>query len=251
MQDNLQENGEQVNSSILDRVMATHAEDRLQEADPVLVLQDLLARLEKREAEVLRRRHGLHGLAGETLEEVGKRYGVTRERVRQIEQAALQKVKKQAQNSSALQGIRQVVRSVFSQHGGILSDDHFFDRLKGSGTAAVENAKAAWNFFLSHLLVGEIHPLGKRENWQNGWYLPEVCWDAVDAVMGEVKIVFDEAGKPLTWEEFHEKFLARRASEKHAQVLARLRQARPRVQELSGFLSAGKRGPSVPPLGAG
>lgn len=50
--------------------------------------------LTPREAEVLRMRFGFNGREFKTLEEVGKVYGVTRERIRQIENKAKLKIKK-------------------------------------------------------------------------------------------------------------------------------------------------------------
>ncbi len=47
---------------------------------------------EKKSRDILIRRYGLDGEPPETLEEVGRRYGVTRERVRQIEKNALKEL---------------------------------------------------------------------------------------------------------------------------------------------------------------
>ena len=58
-------------------------------ADLVTVLDDLAAN----ERTVLRHRFGLEGDAPETLEAIGKRLGLTRERVRQIEGAGLRKLR--------------------------------------------------------------------------------------------------------------------------------------------------------------
>jgi RNA polymerase primary sigma factor len=55
-------------------------------------LDALLDNLDPRQAEVLRHRHGWDGEDSRTLEEVGKIYGVTRERIRQIESKALTKL---------------------------------------------------------------------------------------------------------------------------------------------------------------
>ena len=58
-------------------------------------LEEVLSTLSEREEKVLRLRFGLDDGRARTLEEVGKEFNVTRERIRQIEQAvkALRKLK--------------------------------------------------------------------------------------------------------------------------------------------------------------
>ena len=56
-------------------------------------LDSVLATLTDREERVLRLRFGLLDGRQRTLEEVGKEFGVTRERIRQIEAKALRKLK--------------------------------------------------------------------------------------------------------------------------------------------------------------
>jgi len=56
-------------------------------------LMEVLAALSDREAKVLKMRFGLDGKRPMTLEEVGAEFGVTRERIRQIEAKALRKLK--------------------------------------------------------------------------------------------------------------------------------------------------------------
>jgi RNA polymerase primary sigma factor len=55
--------------------------------------QDVLAGLTQREAKVLRMRFGIDMNTDHTLEEVGKQFDVTRERIRQIEAKALRKLR--------------------------------------------------------------------------------------------------------------------------------------------------------------
>ena len=57
------------------------------------VVKDILDGLTPREAKVLRMRFGLEMTSDHTLEEVGKQFDVTRERIRQIEAKALRKLK--------------------------------------------------------------------------------------------------------------------------------------------------------------
>jgi len=56
-------------------------------------LEEALGSLTERESKVLRMRFGLDGSKPLTLEEVGKVFGVTRERIRQIESKALRKLR--------------------------------------------------------------------------------------------------------------------------------------------------------------
>lgn len=56
-------------------------------------IEEMLNALSDREREVLRYRFGLEDGRAYTLEEVGKRFGVTRERIRQIEAKALRKLR--------------------------------------------------------------------------------------------------------------------------------------------------------------
>jgi RNA polymerase primary sigma factor len=56
-------------------------------------IEEVLSSLSDREAKVLKMRFGLEGKNPMTLEEVGREFGVTRERIRQIEAKALRKLK--------------------------------------------------------------------------------------------------------------------------------------------------------------
>jgi RNA polymerase primary sigma factor len=58
------------------------------------MLEEMVTKLDSREATILRFRFGLDGGNEKTLEEVGEKFGVTRERVRQIQNIALRKLRK-------------------------------------------------------------------------------------------------------------------------------------------------------------
>ena len=56
-------------------------------------LEEVLSTLTPREARILRLRYGLHNGHAHTLEEVGRKFGLTRERIRQIEVEALRRLR--------------------------------------------------------------------------------------------------------------------------------------------------------------
>jgi RNA polymerase primary sigma factor len=63
------------------------------------VLRELLDELSPREAKILRMRYGIDMTTDHTLEEVGKQFDVTRERIRQIEAKAIRKLKHPSQSA--------------------------------------------------------------------------------------------------------------------------------------------------------
>ena len=63
-------------------------------------LVEVLSTLTDREQKVLRLRFGLDDGRARTLEEVGKEFNVTRERIRQIEAKALRKLRQQSRSKN-------------------------------------------------------------------------------------------------------------------------------------------------------
>ena len=57
------------------------------------ICTDLISGLKERENEIISRRFALNGLERETLESIGQGFGISRERVRQIQKVAMEKIK--------------------------------------------------------------------------------------------------------------------------------------------------------------
>jgi len=74
---------------------------QLEEKTVTKMLQEMVKTLDPREATILRARFGLDGGTEKTLEEVGAKFGVTRERVRQIQNIALRKLRKMIEKLEA------------------------------------------------------------------------------------------------------------------------------------------------------
>lgn len=70
-----------------------HINDRLDNMDNARKTRDLLFLLNSREEEILRLRFGIDEPKTYTLQEIGRRYGISRERVRQIEKKALNRLR--------------------------------------------------------------------------------------------------------------------------------------------------------------
>jgi len=77
--------------------------ESLQERNQNSDINSMVNSLDQREAEIIKLRFGLEGREELTLEEVGKRFHVTRERIRQLEYLALSKMRKaMAKNEAQL-----------------------------------------------------------------------------------------------------------------------------------------------------
>lgn len=89
--------GDDDSNTFAEVVEDEHAEDpyaKLEEKTLTDMLGELITRLEPREQQILRYRFGLDGGSEKTLEEVGAYFGVTRERIRQIQNLALAKLRR-------------------------------------------------------------------------------------------------------------------------------------------------------------
>jgi len=92
--------GDEDSNTYAEVVEDERAEDpyeRLEEKTATVMVEDLLQRLDERERAILRYRFGLDGTSEKTLEEVGAKFGVTRERIRQIQNLALTKLRRMIQ----------------------------------------------------------------------------------------------------------------------------------------------------------
>jgi RNA polymerase primary sigma factor len=91
------ENGWSLDEMLMDGNSKT-PDTEMVEADDLHHVLDLLNKMDKREATVLRMRFGLDDEEPKTLKEIGECLGLTRERVRQIECEALNKLSESLQN---------------------------------------------------------------------------------------------------------------------------------------------------------
>lgn len=88
--------GEEEDSHLGDFIEDTNAAQPAEKAEQSMIkeqLMQVLSTLTPREEKVVRMRYGLDDNRARTLEEVGQAFGVTRERIRQIEAKALRKLR--------------------------------------------------------------------------------------------------------------------------------------------------------------
>ena len=97
--------GDDDTSRLADLVPDERAENPFHELDDKTttdLVRELITKLDPREARILRYRFGLDGGNEKTLEQVGQYFGVTRERIRQLQNVALAKLRKWIEQRDAV-----------------------------------------------------------------------------------------------------------------------------------------------------
>lgn len=153
--------------SILDRIIASKEDQEKQDFEPLEVIAALLRMLTDKEADVLQRRYGLNGVVRETLEAIGASYHVTRERIRQIENLAVQKMKADKRFQALIRPVEHVVLTTLEEHGGIMQEDHLLSELAtGQPTPQFNQAMV---FMLTELLDDRVSRVGPDTTFMKGW----------------------------------------------------------------------------------
>lgn len=132
-----------------------------------IVAKNLLKNLPIRTRDILERRFGLEINQKETLESIGKSYGITRERVRQIEQNGLRKIQDLAENQ--LRSIFKNLTFYLKKQGNLKKEDLFLADFGGS------QFKNQVYFFLT--LGKEFHRFNETEDFYSFW---TIDFDSVD-----------------------------------------------------------------------
>jgi len=185
--------------SILDQVMTAQQLSHLSEFNPAQTIERILAILSEREQDILKMRHGLAGSDRKTLEDIGRQYKITRERVRQIENSSLKKISKNF-DKNFLKHIEDIANAVLSEHGGMMSEDNLIKELLLVPGASEEN-RAAINFALSQLLNHRFHFVKEGKEYYNFWKTPEASLDFLNSVINDVRQLITEHDDTLNIED--------------------------------------------------
>lgn len=181
--------------SILDRVISSQQTETLEHFHPVDVVTELLKSLTTKEADILRRRFGLGPQPAETLETIGASYKVTRERVRQIQRWAIDRLRKADSTKKLLRNVDMLLQQLFEEHGGLMPDDELYAALTVHSTKDA-HTHAATAFILEELLADKFTRVESKE-YRPYWKPVYVNVPHVPTVAAVSTKLLLAAGKPL------------------------------------------------------
>ncbi len=187
-------------SNILDTIMGSQTLSSINEFEPAVLVRELLAQLKERDREILSKRFGLEGQEMETLESIGKRYNLTRERVRQIEKDSIAQIKKV--KSKNLQEALQLIFDCIVEHGNIISEDYLIQTLLYNKPEV--NEQQAVKFLLT---LGDQFKFYREDaNYYSSWYVVGFEIDRLNNVIQTFIKILKDAGKVINQDELYAKF---------------------------------------------
>ncbi len=135
--------------SILDKVMAANKEIAKLNFDPRQISQELLKHLNDREKEVVSKRYSLSGDKKSTLEGIGEKYNITRERVRQIENIAVKKIKAVAEKLEAINELDHLIGDYLDKYLGLLGEETLIKMV-------LEEKNTEENYHITKFLINKL-----------------------------------------------------------------------------------------------
>lgn len=152
----------------------------------------LLDALDSRSKDIIARRFGLDGDKRETLESIGREYGITRERVRQIE----------AHTRKTLANLREqvapvvtVLNTVFSAHGGVMAEPHIVEIMRSDETPVEEINPNFVRFYL-HVLPDYTY-VAHNSTFQPHWRHETSVHPHAERIVEVAEAILNENKQPI------------------------------------------------------
>jgi hypothetical protein len=193
---NLEQNSESAadgfSGGILDAVIESEQAHAMADFNPDDLVSELLKKLKDRERQIVTLRYGLSDSPQSTLEAIGNRLNLTRERVRQVEKESLKQLKSEEALGPTNQNLL-IVKKVIDDHGGIFAEhalvDHF---LISNKTDRYVNAL---KFLLE--LSDHFNYLEETENFHPAWHVTDFEQGRLQEFHTHVTQILETHGQPL------------------------------------------------------
>ena len=188
--------------SILDKIISTQQANIINEFDPKEIVISLIQPLSSREMEVITLRHGLDLKGKKTLEKIGNQFNVTRERIRQIENSAIKKIKKSPELSEKIGTVKNVFQQTLEKHGGIMPEELLLEKTL-SNVGVNEENKIYVSFILSQLLSDQLNYVPESDQLHAAWKLPSASVESLISLLELTLKTIKEINEPVPLSDIH------------------------------------------------
>src|SRR5258708_159465 len=189
-----------INSNILDKIMGSQTQSDLNEFQPDNLVSVLLALLKERDREILSKRFGLDDMEIETLESIGKKHSLTRERVRQIEKDSLNFLKKQ--NLPDLEKAELLIFETIKEHGSVMGEEFLMQVMQVGKTDQKERQSV--KFLLS--LGQQFKNLHETPEYYISWYLVGFDLSCLQQVISEFMTILESTKHVISQDDLYHQF---------------------------------------------
>jgi len=196
------------NKSILDTILDNSVREEAAILDSGVIVDMLFSVLRDKEREVLSQRFGLQNNKKVTLESIGNLYNLTRERIRQIENSAIDKIRKHAEFDKYTASLKNIINSLLEEHGGIMEHQYLIDNLSylsllanGEQKSELEVLKNRYAFILTKLLSDEFDHVKENSHYDNLWKLKFASIDHLEETLQYLLDKLNELKRILLTEE--------------------------------------------------
>lgn len=189
---NQEENENLGRPSILDAVSLSQQNAALRTFNPQSLVLEHLEKLTVREKQILTGRYGLASGSPLTLEEIGKKLNLTRERVRQIEKDTLKKLNELSASASFVDGIN-LLFQIIEENGNIIKENRIFDIILASSDTPVNRMGILFLLYL----IPRFHLLKESALYHRAWHVAAFDQKLLEQTMNLALSILNEAGKPL------------------------------------------------------
>ena len=155
-----------------------------------LALEKLFSDFSQRPKSIIFERYGVKNGKAKTLEEIGKEYKITRERVRQIIKETFKKINKK--KSSILSDVFEEIKFTIEEKNGIIKEEIILENLDSK-------EKGALRFFLE--LFDDVEEKEVPRELEKSWLLKSFEMNKWKRVKNLVKEVMEKVRRPLSQKE--------------------------------------------------
>ncbi len=217
-------------TSILDQIINTQKAEEIAKLNAVEIVNNIFNELSERERDILIRRFGLHGKGCETLENVGKIHGLTRERIRQIESSSIKKLAQLDKLERYIENLKKIIQQLLEEHGGLMEREYLLDALvkfsmDGDNFSGKEKEeiisihKNHLDFLISKLLHQEFEELNNSKKFKKSFKLKYQTLEHLEELAEELLAEIKKAQKIFKTEEIIEMFTQTESYKKHKEKI--------------------------------
>jgi Sigma-70, region 4/HB1, ASXL, restriction endonuclease HTH domain len=183
-------------NSILDKVISSQTAEEIANFEPSSILNLLFSSLSDRERDVIVHRYGLDEKEAKTLEEIGKLFDVTRERIRQIENSTIKKILSHPELDAKLKPVEKMIVDILEQHGGVMKEDSLYQNILNYGSSRNVD-RAATSFIISKLLNSKLDKIVKHKKIDDSWKLPTAEVHIIEELIDDLVEILKEKSEPM------------------------------------------------------